>query len=135
MSQSKVFARPRLNLSLSLASARDHWSDFNVIAVVQHLVFGDKIVAFDHEMRLDDEIQVAQEVFDFLGAFDFYGSGWMTQLDLHGGIIGWPRGARQGAKSKQRVDKAEILPPLASRHSPRSPPLAETLPILPVPQD
>ena len=75
--------------------------DFDLIAVVQHLVFGDEIVAFDHEMRFDDEIQFAQEVFDFLGAFDLDGSGWMAQLDLHGGIIGWPVGTRQGAKGKQ----------------------------------
>jgi len=76
-----------LSLNLSLAPARDHRSDFNVIALIQHLVFGDKIVAFDHEMRLDDEIQVAQEVFDFLGAFDFDGSRWMTQLNLHERMI------------------------------------------------
>ena len=62
-------------------------SDFDLIAVVEHLVFGDEIVAFDHEMRFDDEIQLAQEVFDFLGAFDLDGSGWMAQLDLHGRII------------------------------------------------
>ena len=71
--------------------------DFDLIAVVQHLVFGDEIVAFDHEMCFDHEIQLAQEVFDFLGAFDLDGSGWMAQLDLHGGIIGWLAGTRQGA--------------------------------------
>ena len=72
-------------------------SDFDLIAVVEHLVFGDEIVAFDHEMCFDHEIQLAQEVFDFLGAFDLDGSGWMAQLDLHGGIIGWLAGTRQGA--------------------------------------
>ena len=61
--------------------------DFNLIAVVQHLVFGDEIVAFDHQMRFDDEIQLAQEFLDLLGAFDFDGSGWMAQLDLHGRMI------------------------------------------------
>lgn len=65
----------------------DHRSDFNLIAVVQHLVFGDEIIAFDHQMRFDDEIQPAQEFLGLLGAFDFDGSGWMAQLDLHGKII------------------------------------------------
>ena len=58
--------------------------DFDLIAVVEHLVFGDEIIAFDHEMRFDDEIQLPQEFFDLLGTFDFNGSGWMAQLDLHG---------------------------------------------------
>ena len=68
-------------------ASRDNGSDFNLIAVVQHLVFGDKIIAFDHQMRFDDEIQLAQEFLGLLGAFDFDGSGWMAQLDLHGKII------------------------------------------------
>ena len=69
------------------AAAGNDRSDFNLIAVVQHLVFGDEIVAFDHQMRFDDEIELAQEFLSLLGAFDFDGSGWMAQLDLHGGII------------------------------------------------
>ena len=56
----------------------DDRSNFNLIAVVEHLVFGDEIIAFDHEMRFDDEIQLAQELFDLLGALDFDGSGWMA---------------------------------------------------------
>ena len=74
----------------------DHRPDFDLIAVVQHLVFGDEIVAFDHEMRFDDEIQFAQEVFDFLGAFDLDGSGWMAQLDLHGRILSFHACRGQG---------------------------------------
>ena len=74
----------------------DHRSDFNLIAVVQHLVFGDEIIAFDHQMRFDDEIQLAQELFDLLGSFDFDGSGWMAQLDLHGRIIIFHAGKGQG---------------------------------------
>jgi hypothetical protein len=65
-------------------ATRNDRPDFNLIAVVEHLVFGDEIIAFDHEMRFDDEIQLAQEIFDFFGAFDLNGSGWMAQLDLHG---------------------------------------------------
>jgi len=64
-------------------ATRDNGSDFDLIAVVQHLVFGHEIVAFDHEMRFDNEIQLPQEFFDLLGTFDFNGSGWMAQLDLH----------------------------------------------------
>ena len=41
--------------SQTLATGDDR-SDFNLIAVVQHFVFGDEIIAFDHEMRFDDEI-------------------------------------------------------------------------------
>ena len=78
----------------------DHRSDFNLIAVVQHLVFGDEVVAFDHQMRFDNEIQLAQEILDLLGAFDLDGSGWMAQLDLHGGIISRRYMMEQGALAR-----------------------------------
>ena len=68
-------------------ATRNHRSDFDLIAVVEHLVFGHEIVAFDHQMRFDNEIQLAQEILDLLGAFDLDGSGWMAQLDLHRRII------------------------------------------------
>jgi hypothetical protein len=68
-------------------ATRNHRSDFNLIAVVEHLVFGHEIVAFDDQMRFDNEVQLAQEFFDLLGTFDFDGSGWMAQLDLHGRIL------------------------------------------------
>ncbi len=87
----------------------DHRSDFNLIAVVQHFVFGDEIIAFDHQMRFDDEIQLTQEFLDLLGTFDLDGSSWMAQLDLHEGIIGWVAGTRQEAKGKRRTDKAKIV--------------------------
>ena len=77
-------------------ASRDHRSDFNLIAVVEHLVFGDEVVAFDHQMRFDDEIQLAQEFLDLLGAFDFDGSGWMAQLDVHGRIISFHADKGQG---------------------------------------
>ena len=44
-------------------ATRDNGSDFNLIAVVEHLVFGHEIVAFDHQMRFDNEVQLAQEFF------------------------------------------------------------------------
>jgi hypothetical protein len=69
------------------SSARYHRPDFNLIAVVEHLVFCDKIITFDHQVCLDREIQLAQEFLDLLGAFDFDGSSWMAQLDLHGRMI------------------------------------------------
>ncbi len=65
-------------------TSRDHRSNFNLIAVVEYFVFGDEIIPFDDEMRFDDEIQLAQKLFDLLGTFDFDGSGWMAQLNLHG---------------------------------------------------
>ena len=68
-------------------ATRDNGSDFDLIAVVEHLVFSHEIVAFDHQMRFDDEVQLTQKFFDLLGAFDLDGSGWMAQLDLHGGMI------------------------------------------------
>ena len=59
-------------------ATRDNGSDFDLIAVVEHLVFSDEVVAFDHQMRFDNEIQLAQEILDLLGAFDLDGSGWMA---------------------------------------------------------
>jgi hypothetical protein len=69
------------------SSPRDDRSDFNLIAVIQHLVFSHEIIAFYDEMGFDDEIQFTQEFFDFLGTFDLDGPGWMAQLNVHGGII------------------------------------------------
>ena len=31
----------------------DHWSNFDLVAVVEHFVFGHEIVAFDDQMRFD----------------------------------------------------------------------------------
>ncbi len=86
----------------------DHRSDFNLIAVVQHLVFGDEIIAFDHQMRFDDKIQLAQELFDLLGAFDFDGSGWMAQLDLHERIIIFQAGKGQGVWMRDGIDRVAV---------------------------
>ena len=68
-------------------AARDHRPDFDRIAVVQDFVLSDEIVTFDHQMRFDGEIQLAQEFLDLLGAFDLDGSWWMVQLDLHERMI------------------------------------------------
>jgi hypothetical protein len=110
------------------SSSGDHWSDFDLIAVVQHFVFRHQIVAFDHEMRFDDEAQLAQEVSDFLGAFDFNGSGWMAQLDLHGKMIRPALARLQENRQHRTLNRFEderfifLLP-------------AETSPILPAPLD
>ena len=77
-------------------ATRDNGSDFDLIAVVQHLVFGHEIVAFDHEMRFDNEVQFAQEFFDLLGAFDLDGSGWMAKLDVHVRILSFHACRGQG---------------------------------------
>ena len=97
-----------LSLNLSLVPPRDHRSDFNLIDVVEYLVFGDEIIAFDHEMRFHDEIQLAQELLDLLGAFDFDGSSWMAQLDLHGRIISCRYMREQGGSEWVRRKKAKI---------------------------
>jgi hypothetical protein len=76
-----------LNIHHLALATRDHRSDFNLIAVVEHLVLGYEIVAFDDQMRFDDEVQLAQEILHLLRAFDFYRSCRMAQLDLHGRII------------------------------------------------
>ena len=77
-------------------TTRDNGSDFDLIAVVQHLVFGHEIVAFDHEMRFDNEVQLAQKLFDLLGTFDLDGSGWMAELDLHERILSFHACRGQG---------------------------------------
>ena len=77
-------------------ATRDNGSDFNLIAVVEHLVFGHEIVAFDHQMRFDNEVQLTQKFFDLLGAFDLDGSGWMAELDLHGRILSFHTCRGQG---------------------------------------
>jgi len=82
-------------------ATRDNGSDFDLIAVVEHLVFGHEIVAFDHQMRFDNKVQLAQEFFDLLGTFDFNGSGRMAQLDLHGRMISRRYMREQGANGKK----------------------------------
>ena len=131
-------------------ATRDNGSDFNLIAVVEHLVFGHEIVAFDHEMRFDNEIQLPQEFFDLLGAFDFDGSGWMAQLNLHATIlsfhvyrgqgVAFVRREGLGVKMLSGVGKRDsatyrLTPHVLHLTVPRSPPPAEILPILPAPQD
>ena len=76
-----------LNIHHLALAAGDDRPDFNLIAVVQHLVLSHEIIAFYDEMSFDDEIQFTQELFDFFGTFDLDGPGWMAQLNVHGGII------------------------------------------------
>ena len=105
-------------------ATRNHRSDFDLIAVVEHLVFGHEIVAFDHEMRFDNEIQLPQEFFDLLGAFDFDGSGWMAQLNLHATILSFHVCRGQGVAFVRReglgVNVINISP-YASRFTPYGP--------------
>ncbi len=98
-----VMWREKSDWSVQTLAAGDHWPDFDLIAVVEHFVFGDEIVAFDDEMCFDDEIQLAQEVFDFLGTFDFDGSGWMAELDVHGRMIVFHAGRGKGGRKAKRV--------------------------------
>ena len=83
----RPIGRNKADRRFQILATGDNGSDFDLVFVVEHFVLGDEIIAFDHEMRFDHEIQLAQEFLGLLGAFDFDGSGWMAQLDLHGRII------------------------------------------------
>ena len=68
--------------------------ELNLVVEAHLVIKGDDLVTEDemlydgdHQMRFDNEIQLAQEILDLLGAFDLDGSGWMAQLDLHRRII------------------------------------------------
>jgi hypothetical protein len=54
---------------------------------MEHFILGHKFIASDHEVRLDDEIELAQDVLSPLGSFHVNGSRWMTELNLHAGIL------------------------------------------------
>ena len=49
-----------------------------MIAIVEHFILCDELVAFNHQMRFDDEIQLPQEVLGLLRAFDLDGSRGMA---------------------------------------------------------
>jgi hypothetical protein len=55
---------------------------------VQHFIFGHEFIVADHEVGFDDKIELSQDVFGPLGPFHIDGSGRMTELNLHTGIIG-----------------------------------------------
>ena len=118
-----------------ILSAGNDWSDFNLIAVVEHFIFCYEIVAFDHEMRFDDEVQFAQEFLDLLGAFDLDRSGWMAELDLHGRMIRpVSAGLQESIQTSARDPESFRCCPLIADDV-KSPPPAEILPILPAQQD
>ncbi len=82
-------------------AAGDDRTDFDLVLVVEHLVFGYEFIAAYDQMRFDHEIEFFEEVFRLLRAFDLNGSCGMTELNLHSPIIcrGCVRG--QGAFSVQ----------------------------------
>jgi hypothetical protein len=107
------------------SSPRDDRSDFNLIAVVQHLVFSHEIIPFYDEMGFDDEIQFTQEFFDLLGTFDLDGPCWMAQLNVHGGIINFHKagGKRRGwrvtdGRADRRLDVTGLTKLLSSEGQP-----------------
>lgn len=79
-----------------------------MITVIQHFIFGDEIVAFDHQMRFNNEIQFTQEVFDLLRTFDFDGSGWMAQLNLHARMIRPASGGLQESVQRLAPDAESV---------------------------
>jgi len=68
-------------------AAGDHRTDFDVIFVAQHFILSDEIVAANDQMGFDDELKLAQQVLDPLGALDLHGTGWVIQLDMHAAMI------------------------------------------------
>ena len=59
-------------------AAGNYRSDFDLIAVVEHFILCDELVALNHQMCFDDEIQLPQEVLGLLRAFDLDGSRGMA---------------------------------------------------------
>src|SRR5690349_9873174 len=58
--------------------------DLDPVLIGEHLVLGHQLVASDHQMRLDDKVQLSQNLLGALRPFDVHGSGWMAELNLHG---------------------------------------------------
>ena len=83
-------------------AAGDHRPDFKIVVVGKHLIFGDQLIATNYQVRFGQEIELAQDVFCLLGAFDVYGSRRMAQLDAHHPIIDFRESKRQGTRSKGR---------------------------------
>ena len=83
-------------------TAGDDRTDFDLVLVVKHLIFGHELIAAYDQMRLDHEIEFFKEVFRLLRAFDLNGSCGMAELNLHAAII--CRGCARGQGAVSRVD-------------------------------
>lgn len=67
----------------SKCSAGDHRADLNLVGVGQHFIFRDEFIAADDQMRLHDQIELAQQFLGALRSFDLDLSVRVTQLYEH----------------------------------------------------
>ena len=65
------------------SAAGDDRPDFNLVGVGKHFIFRDEFIAPDDEVRLNDQIEFAQQFLGAFGAFDFDLSLGMTQVNKH----------------------------------------------------
>lgn len=79
-----------------------------MILVVEHLVFSDEFVAPDDQMGFHDQIQLFQQVFDLLRAFDVDDSGGMAELDLHEEAMISPARSRDQAYAQSCVSRRNL---------------------------
>ena len=67
------------------SAAGDHRPDFNLVGIGEHFIFSDEFIAPDDEMRLNDQIEFAQQLFGAFRPFDFHLALWMTEVNKHAG--------------------------------------------------
>ena len=56
------------------STAGDDRTDFDLVLVVEHLVFSHEFITAYNQVSFDDEIEFFEEVFRLLRAFDLNGS-------------------------------------------------------------
>ncbi len=74
-------------------------TDFDLVGIGEHFVFRHEVVTADHQMRLDDEIEFAQQFLSALGAFDFDLALRVTEVNNHAAMI---RLTGAGLQTRQR---------------------------------
>ncbi len=65
------------------SAAGDHRPDFYLVGIGKHFIFRDEFIAPDDQMRLNDQIQLAQQLFGAFRAFDFNLALWMAKVNKH----------------------------------------------------
>jgi hypothetical protein len=70
-----------------LISAGYDRPDFQPVAVKDQFILGHQIIASDHQVRFDDQVQFPQHLAYALGAFDFDLSLGVAELHEHEAII------------------------------------------------
>lgn len=81
---------------------------------MKHFILCHQFVPPDDEVRFEDEMKLAQDVFGPLGAFDLNGSSGVTELDEHvASYASMPNRSKDGRKAaRARLDAgASLIPP------------------------